>query len=65
MYMNTYALEVMTKSRLADLRADAAREVLLASLRAPRSGVWAALRSMLHRDGGRASGREIVSPRPA
>ena len=65
MYINEYVLEVMTKTRLAELRADAARYRVLASLRAPRPGVWAALRSMLHRDGGRASGRKIVSPRPA
>jgi hypothetical protein len=59
MYMNTYTLEVMAKTRLANLRADAAREALLASLRTPRPGIWAALRFMLHREGGRASGRVI------
>lgn len=30
MYVNTYALEAMTKSRLAELRADAARHALAA-----------------------------------
>lgn len=49
MNIDCYALEVITKTRLADLRADAARRVLLASLRTPRPGVWAALRSALQR----------------
>jgi hypothetical protein len=65
MNMSCYALEVITKTRLAELRADAARRVVLASLRTPQPGVWAALRSALHRVGRRTSGREIVSPRPA
>jgi hypothetical protein len=65
MYISCYALEVITKTRLAELRADAARRVLLASLRTPQPSVWAALRSALHRAGRRANGREIVSPRPA
>jgi hypothetical protein len=65
MYIDCYTLEVMTKTKLAELRADAARRVVLASLRAPRPGVWAALRSMLHREGRGSGGREIVSPRPA
>ena len=65
MYVSCYTLEEMAKTRLAELRADATRYRVLASLRAPRPGVWAALTSMLHRDGGRASGRKIASPRPA
>jgi hypothetical protein len=65
MYINSYALEVITKTRLADLRADAAQRALLGSLSTPQPGVWAALRSALHRVGRRTSGREIVSPRPA
>jgi hypothetical protein len=65
MYMSCYALEVITKTRLADLRADAARHVLLASLRTPRPSVWSAVKSALYRAGRRTSGREIVSPRPA
>lgn len=65
MYIDCYALEVIAKTRLAELRADAARRVVLASLRTPRPGVWAALRSALQRVGRRTSGREIVSPRPA
>jgi len=65
MYINSYALEVMAKTRLAELRADAARHRTVASLRAPRPGVWAAFRSILHREGRRSSGRKIVSPRHA
>jgi len=65
MEIDCYALEVITKTKLAELRADAARRVLLASLDALRPGVWVALRSALHRVGRRTSGREIVSPRPA
>jgi hypothetical protein len=65
MYTDCYVLEVMAKTRLAELRADAARYRVLASLRAPRPGVWAALRSVLHREGRGSSGRKIVSPRHA
>ena len=59
MDINCYALEVITKSRLAQLRADAARYRLLASLRTPQPGVWAALRSALHRTGRRTSNRAL------
>ena len=65
MYINSYALESMTKTRLEGLRAEAARHTLLASLGTRRPGVWGALRSMLHREGRGSGGREIVSPRPA
>jgi hypothetical protein len=65
MYTNCYTLEVMTRAKLVELRADAARYRTLASLRAPRPGVWATLRSMLHRDGRGSSGSKIVSPRHA
>ncbi len=65
MDMNCYALEVITKARLAELRADAARRVVLASLRPPKRSVWTALRSALLRRGCRTDGRGIVSPRPA
>jgi hypothetical protein len=63
--MNCYALELITKARLAELRADAARYTLLASLRTPQTSVWAALGSVLLRAGRRSSRRGIVSPRPA
>jgi len=62
--INLYALEVITKARLAELRADAARRVVLASLRSPRRSVWTVLRCALQRRGCRTSGRGIVSPRP-
>ena len=65
MSIDCYTLEVMMKTKLAELRADAARYRAVASLRAPRPGVWAALRAMLHREGRRRSGRKIVSPRHA
>jgi hypothetical protein len=60
--INLYALEVMTKARLADLRADAARRVLLASLRPPQRSVWAALRCALQRGRNGTSGRGIGAP---
>jgi len=63
--LNCYALEVITKARLAELRADAARRVVLASLRPPQRSVWTALRCALLRRGCRTGGRGIVSPRPA
>jgi hypothetical protein len=65
MYTDCYVLDVMTKSKLAELRADAARYRLLASLRAPGPGIWAALRSSLHRGGSPSTGRKIASPRHA
>jgi hypothetical protein len=64
MYINEYALEVMTKIKLAELRADAARYRAVASLRTPRPGVWVALRSMLHREGPQSNGRKIARPSP-
>ena len=65
MDINCYALEVITKARLAELRADAARYTVLASLRAPQGSVWAALRCALQRAGRRISRRGMVNPRPA
>ena len=63
--MNTYALEVMAKSRLAELRAAAARQALFESVRKPRRSVWAVLRSVLLWTGRTRGGRRIVSPRHA
>jgi hypothetical protein len=63
--INCYALEVITKARLAELRADAARYTLLASLRTPQTSVWTALGSALLRAGRRSSRRRVVNPRPA
>ena len=59
MDINLYALEMMTKARLADLRADAARRVLLASLRSSQRSVWATLRCALQRGRCGTSGRGI------
>lgn len=44
---NIYALEVITKSRLADLRAAAARQALFESAQKPRRSVWAVLRGQV------------------
>jgi len=60
-----YALEVITKSRLAELRANAARYALLESMRVPRRSAWAVLRSALPWTGRRRGRRGIVSPRHA
>ena len=65
MYINEYVMEVMTKTKLAELRADAARYVLLASLRVPRPSAWAALKSAVQGAGRGTGGRKIVSPRHA
>jgi hypothetical protein len=65
MPIDCYTLEVMTKAKLAELRADATHYRLLASLRAPRPGIWAALGSLLHREGRRSNARKIAGPRHA
>lgn len=65
MDINCYALEVITKTRLAELRADAARYRLLASLRTPQPSVWTALGSAILRAGRRKSRRGVARPRPA
>ena len=65
MDINCYALEVIAKARLSELRADAARYTLLASLRAPQPSIWTALGSALRRAGRRRSRRGVASPRPA
>jgi len=65
MYINIYALEAMATSRLASLRAESARRVLLRSLDTPRPGPWAALKFALRRLGRAAGGRKITRPRHA
>lgn len=65
MDINCYALEVIAKARLAELRDDAARYTVLASLRTPQPSVWTALGSALLWAWRRSSRRRIVSPRPA
>jgi hypothetical protein len=63
--INCYALEVITKARLAELRASAAHYTLLESLRTPQPSIWSALGSALLRAGRRNSRRGAASPRPA
>lgn len=65
MYTDCYVLEVMAKTKLAELRADATRRRLLASLRAPRPGIWAVLRSWFNGEGRQNIRRKIVRPRHA
>jgi len=60
-----YAIEVIMKSRLAELRANAARHALLESIRRPRRSAWTALRSALQWTGRRRGRRGIVNPRHA
>jgi hypothetical protein len=65
MDINIYTLEVAVKSRLAELRAAAAREKLLASARERRPGVLTALRAALPWIGRARGRRGIASPRHA
>jgi len=63
--ISCYALEALAKSRLAELRADAARHVALAAARERGPGIWAAVRSALLRTGHLIGLRWAVSPRVA
>lgn len=65
MDINCYALEVLAKSRLAELRAEAARHVALAAARERGPGVWATVRWALLRKDRLAGRRGTVRPRPA
>ena len=65
MDMNTYALERHVEIRLGQLRSDAARGRLLASLRKPPLGLRAALALALLWAGRRLSRRGVVTPRTA
>jgi len=65
MNFDCYTLEVVARTKLAELRVDAARSRVLASLGTPRPGVWAAVRSWLHREGQGNNGRKIARPRHA
>ena len=65
MDMNTYALERHVEIRLSQLRSDAARGRLLASLQRRPLGVRAALALALLRMGRRLSRRGLVTPRTA
>jgi hypothetical protein len=65
MEMNTYALERYVETRLGQLRSDAARSRLLASLQRRPLGLRAALALVLLRAGRRLSRRGLVIPRTA
>jgi len=65
MDVNTYAVERYVESRLRELRADAARSRLLASLRRRPVGWRAALALALVRLGRRLAGRGGAIPRTA
>jgi hypothetical protein len=65
MSFDPYVLERITASRLTELRADAARYVALASVRAGRPGVWATVRGVLLRAGRVFARRGTVRPRHA
>ena len=65
MCFDPYILERMTGTRLAELRANAARRALLVSLRRGESGMWVAVKAALLRAGRLFGGRATVRPRPA
>ena len=64
MDMNTYALERYVEIRLGQLRSDAARGRLLASLQKPPLGLRALALALLW-TGRRLSRRGLVTPRTA
>jgi len=63
--LNTYALERYVEIKLGQLRSDAARGRLLASLQRPPLGLRAALALALLRTGRRLSRRGLALPRAA
>ena len=65
MNLNTYALERYVEIRLRQLRSDAARGRLVASLQRRPLGLRAALALALLRMGRRLSRRGLVVPRAA
>ncbi|HYB43693.1 MAG TPA: hypothetical protein VEL75_18085 [Candidatus Methylomirabilis sp.] len=65
MGINEYALEAITRSRLNEMRAEAARRAALSPAGAPRRGMWALLRSLLGRTRDQSGRRGIVRPRHA
>ena len=65
MDMNTYVLERYVEIRLSQLRSDAARGRLLASLQRPPLGLRGALALALLRAGRRLSRRGLATPRTA
>lgn len=65
MDINCYAVEALTKLRLSELRAEAARYAALAAARESGPGVWATVKSTLLRTGRRVGLRGAVGPRHA
>jgi uncharacterized protein involved in type VI secretion and phage assembly len=65
MSLDPYVLERITKARLDELRADAARYAALASVRAIDPGVWASIKGALLGAGRLFGRRGAIRPRPA
>ena len=65
MCFDPYILERITRTRLTELRADAARRTLLDALRREEPGVWPAAKAVLLRAGRFFGRRATVRPRPA
>ena len=65
MDINSYAVEVLAKARLDQLRADAARHAVVAAGRAPGAGLRSALASLLIRAGRRVGRQGIARARHA
>jgi hypothetical protein len=65
MSFDPYVLERITKTRLAELRADAAQYAALASVRGSDPGVWARIKGALLRTGRLFGRRGAIRPRPA
>jgi hypothetical protein len=65
MSFDPYVLERITASRLTELRADAARYRVLASVRAGRPGLWDIIKGALLRRGRLFGRRGTVRPRHA
>lgn len=65
MSFDPYVLERITASRLTELRAEAARHRVLASVRAGRPRVWDVIKGALLRAGRLFGRRGTVRPRHA
>lgn len=62
MCFDPYILQRITATRLDELRAEAARKAMLASVGRGEAGRWVTLRAALRRVAGR---RGTIRPRPA
>lgn len=62
MCFDPYILQRITATRLDELRAEAARKAMLASVGRGEAGRWVTLRATLRRVAGR---RGTIRPRPA